>query len=144
MKRIYRAAALILICAAMCAALAGCGNAEEKELIGRAAAREIALKDAGFPARWVIQLDADLVNQLHRGGGQGGALAFQPQFRAADQRLHVAPGQVAHFRHFQFGKRAEQRNGREDCQRGDDHVRGADAGHAERLQHAGDVDGVFD
>lgn len=60
MKRIYRAAALILICAAMCAALAGCGNAEEKELIGRAAAREIALKDAGFPARWVIQLDADL------------------------------------------------------------------------------------
>lgn len=47
---------LLLIGAALCVMLTGCGDGSLKDLIGKPKAREIALSDAGFPARWVIEL----------------------------------------------------------------------------------------
>jgi uncharacterized membrane protein YkoI len=49
---------IFIISAALCAALTGCGSSGS-ELIGKPKAKEIALADAGFPARWVIELKAD-------------------------------------------------------------------------------------
>jgi uncharacterized membrane protein YkoI len=49
---------IFIISAALCAALTGCGSSGS-EFIGKPKAKEIALADAGFPARWVIELKAD-------------------------------------------------------------------------------------
>ena len=49
---------LLLIGVVMCVMLTGCGSGSLKDLIGKPRAKEIALEDAGFPARWVIELKA--------------------------------------------------------------------------------------
>ena len=50
---------LLLIGAMLCVVLTGCAKGSSKDLIGKPKASEIALENAGFPARWVIELKAN-------------------------------------------------------------------------------------
>jgi uncharacterized membrane protein YkoI len=59
MKDRMRKIILLLICAVLCGMLTGCGDNSLKDLIGKPKASEIALANAGFPARWVIELKTD-------------------------------------------------------------------------------------
>ena len=73
-----------------------------------------------------IKLQADVVDQLHRRCGQGGALAFQPQFGSADQRFHVAFRQRFARRHLDLGHHGKGGDRSENRQHGDDDSAPAD------------------
>lgn len=61
MKNRMRKIVLLIICAVMSLAMTGCGGVKivDTGLIGKPKAKEIALQDAGFPSRWVIELKAE-------------------------------------------------------------------------------------
>lgn len=57
MKNIIQKITVFAVSAVMCLSLTGCGSSSSN-LIGKPRAKEIALSDAGFPERWVIELKA--------------------------------------------------------------------------------------
>ena len=59
MKNKVQKLLLLLLSLSLCAALSGCGDGSLSDRIGKPRAKELALEDAGFPARWVIELKAD-------------------------------------------------------------------------------------
>ena len=63
MKNKVQKLLLLLLSLSLCAALSGCGDGSLSDRIGKPRAKELALADAGFPARWVIELKADFTHQ---------------------------------------------------------------------------------
>jgi uncharacterized membrane protein YkoI len=59
LKRLKLTVSALALCASLCLGLTGCGSSGGEQLIGRQAAKAIALEDAGFPEKWVIEMDVD-------------------------------------------------------------------------------------
>ncbi len=65
-KNLFSKTMPFILTAVMCLMLTGCGSGSLSDLIGKPRAKEIALADAGFPARWVIELKADFEHEDDR------------------------------------------------------------------------------
>jgi len=59
LKRLSLTVLTLALCASLCLGLTGCGSGGGEQLIGRQAAKAIALEDAGLPEKWVIEMDVD-------------------------------------------------------------------------------------